>query len=115
MDKIVLTKDEFVKYMDVLKTIKESSDRLHDALASYDECSDFSGFSNFRVLDTIEELLSKLMNDPEDEYGTTMVNYFTNDLNFGADYEEGMITNADGSIIDLSTVEKLYDYLSKND
>lgn len=113
MSKITLTKEEFVKYINTIKTIHDSSERLHEALQNYDECSDFSGFTNFRALTLAEDLLAKLMNDAEDEYGYTMINYFTQELEFGSKYEEGMITEEDGTPVDLSTAEALYDYLVK--
>ena len=42
------------------------------------------------------------------------IGYFIYDLEFGEDYEPGCAVHTDGSNIDLSTVDKLYDYLIKN-
>lgn len=51
-------------------------------------------------------LLRKLMDDLYEN-----IDYFINELDFGRKYKPGMITDDDDEDIDLSTAEKLYDYL----
>lgn len=113
MSKIILTKEEFIYYIDELQKLHESSEKLNDALFNYDECSDFSGFSNFRALSLVTDLLEKLMDDPKDEYGYSTITYFTDELEYGTKWHEGCFTEADGTPIDISTSEKLYQYLVK--
>ena len=113
MSKVLLTKDEFINYMNEYKKIYDSSEKLNEALRTYDNCTDFSGFSNFRALSLIEDLLVRLMNDEvNDSDGYSMISYFIYELEFGSKYREGMITEADGTPINLSSVESLYDYLA---
>ena len=110
----MLTKEEFLHYIEELEQLQEASDRLDAALHAYDECDDFSGFTNFRALSLIIDLLEKLMKDPKDEYGYSTISYFITELQFGKKYNEGCFTEADGTPIDLSTSEKLYEYLVRN-
>lgn len=108
-----ITKEDFVYYIDTLKQIRNASDRLNDALASYDETADFGGFTNFRVLILVEDLLNNLFKLERDEYGYTTISYFIEELNFGEDWGPECFQEADGTPIDISTSEKLYDYLEK--
>lgn len=111
----MLTKEEFVDYMNTLKKIMDSDTMLSDALKNFDSCSDFGGFSNFRAEDLIVTLLEKLMDDPKDEeYGISDISYFIYDLEWGSNWTPDSITDANGNSIDLSTVEKLYDYLKSD-
>lgn len=55
---------------------------------------------------TVVFLLRKLMDDLYEN-----IDYFINELDFGRKYKPGMITDDDDEDIDLSTAEKLYDYL----
>lgn len=43
--------------------------------------------------------------------GTEDIDYFCYELDFGRSYVDGCVTDSDGNPIDLSTAEKLYDYL----
>ena len=109
-----VSKEKFVKYIEEMKLLHDSSENLHKALNDYDNCSDFGGFTNFRALSLIEDLLADLVGEKEDEHGYTTISYFTNDLDFGRNYEEGCFTESDGAPIDISTPEKLYDYIVSN-
>ena len=114
MNKVPITQEEFVSYINELKIIEESSNRLNDALMAYDECSDFSGFSNIRVTCLIIELLEKLFNEKKDEYGYSIISYFIEELEFGTKWTPECFQEADGTPIDISTSEKLYQYLVEN-
>ena len=53
-----------------------------------------------------QELFSEIMDDQYDDIG-----YFCNELDYGKLYEKGMVCDANGCDVDLSTSEKLYDFL----
>lgn len=111
----MITKEEFVSYMNTLKVITESSRMLSDALKDFDSCSDFGGFSNFRAEGLIVTLLEKLMDDfRDDQYDISDISYFIYDLEWGTKWNPFSLRDADGSSIDISTIEKLYDYLISN-
>lgn len=50
----------------------------------------------------------------ENMFDTDMISYFIYELNYGEDYTEGCIVDENMNEIDLSTAEKLYDYLIKS-
>lgn len=111
----MITKEEFVEYMNTLKTLSDSSNMLSNALKNFDSCPDFGGFSNFRAEDLIIALLEKLMDDSkDDEYGISDISYFIYDLEWGSNWTPDSLTDEDGNSIDISTIEKLYDYLASN-
>lgn len=108
----MLTKEEFVNYMNTLKEVMDSSRTLSEALKNFDSCPDFGGFSNFRAEDLIVTLLEKLMDDAKDDkYDISDISYFIYDLEWGSKWTPDSITDMNGNSIDISTVEKLYDYL----
>ena len=59
--------------------------------------------------DLVVELLEKMF---EDEY--SYITYWLYELNYGRAYKAGCIKEANGKDIDISTAEKLYDFLIKN-
>jgi len=62
-------------------------------------------YSNEKLFDTIITMLASDMDDKHDWIG-----YFVWELHFGRDWEPGSVTDGD-YFIDLSTAEKLYDFL----
>ena len=43
-----------------------------------------------------------------------IISWWIYDLEYGTEYKDGCITEEDGTIIDVSTAGKLYDYLKEN-
>lgn len=109
----MLTKEEFVNILDRLDKVNILQDKMHDLLKeSYDYIhNDFMDGWGFLICneDIVVSLLEKIMNDDVGD-----VSYFIYELNYGRDYKDGMITEADGTIVDFSTAEKLYDYLTRD-
>lgn len=95
----MLTKVEFLKCINSIKEtldFQEKLDKVLDCVTSFPDC-----------IESTINLLGKLMNENDE-----MIGYFIFELNFGLDYEEGMVTTKDDEPIDISTAEKLYEYLS---
>lgn len=111
---MLITKERFIEIMNEFKVLVDSSVRLSNALAEYDNCTDFGGFSNFRAESLIIDLLNILVQDFPDEYVGSTIDFFIYELNWGKDWTEDSICEADGTPIRLSTVEELYDYLDKH-
>lgn len=112
--KAPMSRDDFISLIDNIKKFDDSTRALDKALNEYDETSDFGGFTNFRAMDIIANLLNLLFQEEEDDYGSTTIEYFMYDLDFGKEYKPGVITEADGTLIDLSNAGSLYDYLVKS-
>ena len=49
----------------------------------------------------------------ENMFDTDMISYFIYELDYGKNYKNGYVLDGVGNIIDLSTAEKLYEYLIK--
>ena len=43
-----------------------------------------------------------------------MIDYFCWEIDFGESYTDGCVTDEKGNTIDISTPEKLYDYIVSN-
>ena len=106
-----ISKEEFVE---VLNRLRESSDLVRKVNGLFRDSRDNveCDFCNGAALQishesTVVFLLRKLMKDAIDN-----IDYFIYELDYGRKYEPGMITDEDGRAIDLSTSEKLYDYLT---
>ena len=104
----VITKEKFCKAINQIRHIREYEDELYSLGRKYGEYDTEIRFP------TLEDVVVSLLEDatccPEDEYGSD-ISYFIYELDFGKDWEPGMIIDREGNDIDFSTVEKLYDYL----
>lgn len=109
----MITKEQFIYYIGEIKTLIEKSDMLSKALADFDSCRDFGGFSNFRAIDALVSLLEDVMGEERSTEYPTNISYFIYDLEFGSKWTEDSIQESDGTPIDISTADKLYDYLVK--
>ena len=106
----LLSKEDFAKYLDKLRDADDLCDKIDKLMRESRENidNDFMNGSSLQInhKDIVIELLSKLMHDEGD------IDYFVYELNYGREYEHGMITDTDGTDVDFSTSEKLYDYLA---
>lgn len=108
----MITKREFVKIINHLKEandfVNETNDKarkLNDALIS-----DFFNASSLSI--SFEADLVKVL---ENMFDTDLISWWLYDLDYGTKFEIGCIVEADGiTKPDLSTAEKLYDYLVSN-
>ena len=100
----LISKKNFCKVINELKNVSDLNNKMFDIWRNsplFDNPPEVVDYA-----DNVIDLLSIIFGD----LGET-IPYFCYDLNFGEDYEEGCITEVDGTIIDISTPEKLYDYL----
>lgn len=109
----MITREQFVYYIGEIKTLIEKEHMLSDALKDFDSCSDFGGFSNFRAVEALVSLLEDIMGEERNTEYPTNISYFIYDLDFGSLWTEESFQESDGTSIDISTAEKLYDYLVK--
>lgn len=106
-----LTKEQFIEYVDRIQKTCKKDDELSSAIEK--ACDDSSwcvGLYGAEVT-TMVSLLSCAMGLNCDGQGYNDIEYFIYDLNFGKLYTKSCVTEADGTEIDISTVEKLYDYI----
>lgn len=108
----MITKKEFV---DIVNRLKETDDfvnmvnnkarELRDAIES-----DFFNACGLSI--SHESTVVKLLEDMFNDYDT--ISWWLYDLDYGRDYEAGDFQDENGNEIDISTPEKLYDYLVAN-
>lgn len=102
----MITKTDFCQVIEDLKQNEEYLDDIRNVFKKHRrETQVYStGLEN-----TIINLLETLFKDEEDNW----IDYWIWELDFGEKYEEGTVTDEDGSIIPLKTAEELYDFLIK--
>lgn len=103
-----ISKEEFCKIMEQLKEYQDKYDKICGALGAVVDIGDLS--------DIVIKLLEKLMNVPVYKaengiYEGSDISYFMYEIDFGRAWTPDSITEIDGTPIDISTAEKLYDYL----
>lgn len=99
-----ITKEEFVSYIEFIKERGEKMDEMNKLFTDEFEDSIFYPYLKYET--KLVSLLKSVMHDKYDD-----IEYFIYELNFGEKYEDGMIREKDGTLIDFSTAENVYDYL----
>jgi len=107
----MITKKQFVDIINKLKEVNdfvnktnEEARKLNDAMIS-----DFFNASSLSISHEgiVLELLENIFNDKE------IIGWWLYDLDYGRKFKDGYLQE-DGINIDVSTAEKLYDYLIEN-
>lgn len=113
----MISKDLFIKMIDYIKKLNESGEKLGEAFSTFEpECKDMNFIFN-GVTSNLIEFLSEAMGVKD--WSTNGVNYgndieyFIYDLEFGTKWTPDSILDENGNPIDISTTEKLYDYIIK--
>lgn len=108
----MISKEQFISIIDKLKEVddfvKETNDRarkLNDAIIS-----DFFNASSLSISheNIVLKLLENMFNDKE------ILGWWLYELDYGRKFKQGYLKDDEGTDIDVSTAEKLYDYLIKN-
>ena len=71
--------------------------------------SDFLGSDLSYLMGDMCTILEKVLNSDNED-----ISYFCTCTDFGRDWKPGIITDTEGNDIDLSSAEKLYNYLTCN-
>lgn len=108
---VSLTKQEFVDILSRLREATELVDKVEELFRDSREnleC-DFCNGAGLQISHEgiVVKLLERLMRD-----NAGNISYFIYELDYGKKYQEGCISDQSGNI-DISTPEKLYDYLMK--
>lgn len=98
----MISKDNFIKYINRLKELREAEDKLN---------SSGELFSFNISLEWHEQLIIDVLTDVFNDQRFNWVSFFIYELNFGADWHEGYVLNKDGTDIPLRDAGELYDLL----
>ena len=105
----MLSKEIFVKAMKALQAMDEAEMTLDDTSNGAIRLFEWKPYSD--LLATYIQVLEDAMGiETNDEYGSD-ISYFIYELDYGKKWTTDSITTSDGESIDISTAEKLYDYL----
>ena len=108
----ILSKKEFVQIINQLKEVNDFVEETNNKARKLNDAiiSDFFNVGSLSISHEmiVLHLLEKMFNDSD------IISYWLYELDYGKKYKEGDITEIDGTIIDISTPEKLYDFLIEN-
>lgn len=110
----LISKDEFVDCINRLQEANDLTNKIDNLMRETRDNieNDFMNGASLQINheSMVIKLLCKLMHDDE-VYSD--IGYFIYELDYGREYTPGMIKDKDGTEIDFSTPDKLYDYLAK--
>lgn len=111
----MLTKQQFLDYIDKIKATYSKQDCLIEAIEKICEGDSWMMGMYGNELNVMVELLSLAMGLEIKGQDENVLEYFIFQLDFGKDYTPDCFTEMDGTPIDISTPEKLYDYIIKEE
>lgn len=110
MKKFDITYEEFKKHLDAVKRNMQFQDGLIDLVVAFNKDSrDECELMLPMMVDNVVDLLALATHDEDD-----WIAYWVFDLDCGKEYEDGCVTEGDGSIVKLETIEDLWNCLVKN-
>lgn len=104
----MITKERFVE---IIKRLENYNKLQGNINSLFNECidnkeNDFCNASSICI--GHESVVVELL---ENMFDTDMISYWIYELDYGRKYKDGYVLDGEGNIVDLSTLEKLYDYL----
>ena len=110
----MINKEKFVEYINFIKSLDDKESKLQDGLQACFGKENVGYVSVFNeVVPKMVEMLCDLMNIEynRDQHIGDYIQYFIYDLNFGESKGAAKAVIVDGKTYDMSTAEKLYDYI----
>ena len=104
----MISKETFVKTMQRLEKIDFQMNEVDEAFHAL--CSNFGGFYISEALEIPLSILREMFNDKE----TDWLGYLAFDRKFLNDWKGGYVRDENGNDVDLSTWDKVYDFLIEN-
>ena len=100
----MISKNVFVDTLKFMEERENMQEVINKVLSEeFEDCIFYPYFK-------YESQMLKVLEDAMHDTGE-MISYFIYELDFGQEYKEGCVTENNNEIIDISTAEKLYDYL----
>lgn len=107
---VKITKELFLETIEVLRLQREKDDKCHEAWKVLLPDDFVTGYDNHLVIAQLTKILQLAF---KDEGRDSWIDYYIWELNFGSKYTEGCAKYKNGLNIDISTPEKLYEFLVK--
>ena len=104
----MISKEKFVEIINRLKNYNELQDKIDNLFKDNIENRERDFINAGSICIGHESVVVYLL---EKIFDTDMISYFIYELDYGERYTEGCVLDENMNNIDLSTAEKLYDYL----
>lgn len=104
----MISKEKFVEIINRLKSYNELQNKINDLFEDNIENTEMDFMNAGSICIGHESVVVYLL---ENMFDTDMISYWIYELDYGEKYEEGCVLDENMNEIDLSTAEKLYDYL----
>lgn len=95
----------YEKFAAIINILRDKYDKMGEISKVLNWC----GMYDISMGDQVVDVLTYIFNDEGN-----WISYWMFERDFGRDWHDGCVTNSDGTDIDLSTVQKLYDFLVQN-
>jgi hypothetical protein len=106
-----ITKEVFIKIMEAIQA-QDKHDRACAKAFKVILPNDFTTrYDNDRMIEMLIEILKEAM---ADTWEYSFIDYFIYELDFGRKYKDGCIVSETKENINLSSIEKLWDFLANN-
>ena len=105
----MITYEIFKKHMTEVQALWDMKNKISDIVRDYNnKYLDMCEIWTPDLSDNVISLLETIIGDKDG-----WISYWAWELDFGRDYEDGMVTGADGIDIPLKTLEELWTFLVK--
>lgn len=105
---MIISKEKFVEIINWLKNYNELQDKIDELFKDNIENREKDFMNAGSICVGHESVVVKLL---EKMFDTDIISYWIYELNYGKEYTDGCVLDENMNEIDLSTAEKLYDYL----
>lgn len=107
----MISKKEFVEIIERLKNYNDLQDKIDDLFKNNIDNKEMDFMNAGSICIGHESVVVYLL---ERMFDTDMISYFIYELDYGEKYKAGCVLDENMNEIDLSTAEKMYDYLVKS-
>lgn len=108
---MIISKEKFVEIINRLRDYNDLQDKIDDLFKEYIDNKEADFMNAGSICIGHESVVIYLL---EKMFDTDSISYFIYELKYGEKYEKGCVVDENMNEIDLSTAEKLYDYLIKS-
>ena len=108
---MIISKDKFVEIINRLKNYNNLQNKINDLFRDNIDNKEMDFINAGSICIGHESVVVYLL---ERMFDTDMISYFIYELDYGKKYKAGCVLDENMNEIDLSTAEKLYDYLIKS-
>lgn len=105
---MIISKDKFVEIINRLKNYNNLQNKINDLFRDNIDNKEMDFINAGSICIGHESVVVYLL---ERMFDTDMISYFIYELDYGKKYKAGCVLDENMNEIDLSTPEKLYDYL----